>query len=155
MALDSIGSLVVAVFELKAVQAVTKAINANLPKDGPLGTIRPSSAQLNPRPRKYYDQTPQPHVMPRPVMHPTPRMHTAGDYYDRSTVGNGAPSAASEASGPWSLGEGCACKKSESPLVAPWKHLPPVAEGRVDLVVNLVRPKVDIISKGSLLDLYV
>ncbi|MGC4031070.1 MAG: hypothetical protein QM754_04900 [Tepidisphaeraceae bacterium] len=44
MSLDSIGSLIVAVFELKAVQAVTKAINANLPKDGPLGTIRPSSA---------------------------------------------------------------------------------------------------------------
>ncbi|MGC4031071.1 MAG: hypothetical protein QM754_04905 [Tepidisphaeraceae bacterium] len=111
---------------------------------------------MNPRPRKYYDQTPQPRIMPRPVMHPTPRMHVDGDYYDRSGSGTiGAPSAASEASGAWSMGDRCEGGKSVSPLVAPWKQLPPVAEGRVDLKVNLVRPKVDVISKGSLLDLYV
>lgn len=159
MPFDDLASLIVALSDLKVVQSITKAINANLPKDGPLGTIRPSSAQLNPRPKLYYSQAREPRIEPRKVEHPLANRAPIADYYDRTHRDHPVPA------GPLAAAErnlaydgSCECsvrKSSEGPFEAPWKHLPPVQTPQTIIRVNLVRQKVDLINKGTLLDLFV
>ena len=153
MSLNGFAGLITAVFELKAVQAVTRAINANLPKDGPLGTIRPSSAQLQPRPRQYYSQTPEARIEPRQVVQPTPTFAVARDYYDPCCRDVPVPTKASEPSEPWTM-EGPSRRTGTGPVDPPWKHLPPPVTCAAELKVNLIRPQVDLITKGMLLDVF-
>ena len=155
MPIDSVVGLLVAISDLKAVRAVTRAINANLPKDGPLGTIRPSSAQLYARPRQYYTPTPQPYVLPRPVVEPTPLRAPGADYYDPTQRDRPVPPAVVpfvETIDPGSCDH--SRRYSAGPFDAPWKHLPPVDRIETRMEVNPVRPKVELITKGTLLDLY-
>jgi hypothetical protein len=176
--LESAVSLIVAISELKLVRSITGAINANLPKDGPLGTIRPSAAQLYARPRQYYTPTPQQRgngasyqakaagadgAVRRPDCYdPSPAARAAdhlppatacppadpgccGDraaYYPASGFWNGKPG------GPWT-----------GPWVPPWRVLPPVEDGVVREHVHGLRvqpppPPVDLVRKGSLLDVF-
>lgn len=154
MSIQSAVGLIVAISELKAVRAVTNAINANLPKDGPLGTIRPSSAQLHARPRPYYTPTPGTQVEPRLVIHPTANRAPTADYYDpacrdRPVCGTYSVTASID---PGSCE--ATRRSSAGPFDAPWKHLPPVQSTEALLEVNLVRPVVEVITKGTLLDLF-
>lgn len=155
--LDSLAGLIVATMELQAVRAVTQAINANLPKDGPLGTIRPSSAQLTARPKLHYNQTPEARIVQRPVVHPTPNFATGPTGYDSkgNACGYAAESktlAVSTACDAWTMDE--PRKLSAHVFDAPWKHLPPISHPEVQVKVNLVRPQVELITKGMLLDLF-
>ena len=154
--LESAVSLIVAVSELAAVRAVTGAINANLPKDGPLGTIRPTSAELRPRPGRAYTQTPSTRVDPRPVLREAGVGGPVYDYYDRFGCrcrcdGNElAPAASSDA---WVM-EGPTRSGKLGPFDAPWRHLPPVDNAQTVVKLNVIRPRVDVVRKGMLIDLF-
>lgn len=157
--IDSAVSLLLAVTDLAAVRAVTKAINANLPKNGPLGTSRPTYAQLTPRPQPHYTPTLQPRPAPRAVVHPTPNFGIGFGIglttYNRSGYANPCceKSASSETFVAWTM-EQPRQTLSAGPFDAPWKHLPPVCHPESQMKVNLVRPRVDLITKGMLLDLF-
>lgn len=155
--LESAVSLIVAVTELAAVRAVTSAINANLPKDGPLGTIRPSSAELRPRPGRTYTYTPTPRFEPRPVVREAGTERPTFDYYDRfgcrcygCDVRDVSPAASVDA---WDMGGPTRSGRS-GPFDAPWRHLPPVDNAQTAVKVNVIRPKVDVVRKGMLIDLF-
>ena len=155
--LDSAVSLIVAVSELAAVRAVTSAINANLPKDGPLGTIRPSSAQLYHRPGRSFEYTQTPRFEPRPVLRESPAVGASYAAYDRfgcrcpcGDVKDLAPAASVDA---WVM-EGPTRSGRSGPFDAPWRHLPPVDNAGTAVKVNLIRPKVDVVRKGMLIDLF-
>ena len=153
--IDSAVSLLLAVTDLAAVRAVTKAINANLPKNGPLGTSRPTYAQLTPRPRPHYTPTLQPRPAPREVVHPTPNFGIGLTTYNRSGYANPCCEklASSQPVDAWQMEEPRQTL-SAGPFDAPWKHLPPVSHPESQMKVNLVRPQVDLITKGMLLDLF-
>lgn len=152
--IESAVSLLVAVTDLAAVRAVTKAINANLPRNGPLGTSRPTFAQLAPRPRPMYTPVLTPRAVPREVVQPTPNFATSFSTYDRfGRVTNSPSPAPSTPSEPWTM-EQPRPTLSAGPFDAPWKHLPAVSHPEVQQKVILVRPRVDLINKGMLLDLF-
>ena len=155
MGLEAVAGLVVAVFELKAVRAVTRAFNANLPKDGPLGTIRPSSAQLYARPRRYYSPTAlvRPSRVDRPVLPLSATTDRRKDDYD-SCYRDRPVSACRDANDARVI-DGPTRPATTSVIEPPWKHLPPVRECRTVVKVQRVRPKVEIVTKGTLLDVFV
>ena len=154
--LESAVSLIVAVTELAAVRAVTNAINANLPKDGPLGTIRPPDSQFDPRPGRSFTYTPPTYVEPRPVFQPAPSYGSRFDYYDRfgcgcqCDVSDLAPAASVDA---WTM-EGPTRSGRSGPFDPPWRHLPPVDNAGTVVKLNVIRPKVDVVRKGMLIDLF-
>jgi len=141
-----------AAFDLAAVRAVTGAINANLPKTGPLGTIpvsaNPAIAQPGSGARAGLQQT----YEPRQRFHPTP-------VYEARPVCHLSPTY--ESSPPRcqppliDVVEVPVVKVSTNPLRPFWETLPPVPPEQPAPVPKVIVQKVDVISKGTLLDLFV
>lgn len=147
---DALPSLIIAASDLKVVSLLRDAINAGLPKTGPLGTIPPGANPHTPRARpKFTDEpkdqyvgaapvlTPSVRIEPRLVIRPEPRI----EHLPAPLV---IPLEA-EAS----------ATKSSNPIEPPWKTLPWPAEPAVVIEPKVIRPMVDLIHKGTLLDLFV
>lgn len=106
---------------------------------GPAATYEPRphvhpEPVIEPRPHLH----PQLRIEPRPVLHPTPRVNTTLPI---------------EQGGPVECIEVC---KARSPIEPPWKVLPwPVEGPRVTVKVKRIRPRTDIITKGSLIDCFI
>lgn len=148
---DALPSLIVAASGLKVVQLLRDAINAGLPKTGPLGTIPPGANPHTPRPhpkfsnapvRDGYDGAvrvihPTPRIEPREVIHPTPRVEDL-------PLPPVTP-----------VGDEASTTKSTNPIQPPWKMLPWPEQPEVVIQTKVIRPMVDLIHKGTLLDLFV
>ena len=148
---DALSSLIIAASDLKVVSLVTGAINANLPKTGPLGTIRPADNPFTPRPHPKFDDSPQgnaaieprrvihptPRIEPRTVIHPAPRIERIPDQY--VSCMEPVPSES----------------KSTNPIQPPWKTIPWPKIDEVTVVTKVFPQITDLIHKGTLLDLFV
>jgi hypothetical protein len=148
---DVTASLAIAISDLKVVSLLRDAINSGLPKTGPLGTIPPGANPATPRPRQKFggganfDHSasasarpavhPSPRFEPRPVVHPSPRV------VDVPPVCVAPPPA----------------EVPDRPCAIPpvWKTLPPVEHAPAGAAPKVYVQKVDVISKGTLLDLFV
>ncbi len=148
MSLDSTINLLVAVSDLKLVQSITSAINANLPKTGPLGTIPAGARFASPGAQVKQVSHPQPRIEPRDVFHPTPRIEPRTVYHPQSRVEVQSPPCVSPP-------VVYVVKKSTNPIKPIWAELPPVQGNPVVIEPKVIRPKVDLIHKGMLLDLFV
>lgn len=148
---DALPSLIVALADLSAVRAVTGAINANLPKTGPLGTI-PSSASLgDPQPRPHLNDDPQPHIEPRQVFHPQPRFDPRFVIHPQPRIEEIPPQYVGT-DAPASIDQ----KHSSNPILPPWREPITLPAPEVVVIETKVFPQmVDLIHKGTLLDLFV
>lgn len=149
--LDALPSLIIATAELSVVRAITGAINANLPKTGPLGTIPQAANPHIPRPHPKFDTDPQPQPETHPV-HQTP----APCFEPRLTI---HPLSRIEPSLTQSVinsdSEASVSKEQHNPIQPPWKVLPWPQEDRIIIEPKVYPQTVDLIHKGTLLDLFV
>ncbi|MBC7784439.1 MAG: hypothetical protein H7144_11425 [Burkholderiales bacterium] len=143
-------SLIVASLDLQMIKSIRGAINANLPKTGPLGTIPADANPATPRPHvKFQSDTgasptiaprqvihPTPHFEPRPVIHPEPRVVDAPQHCAISP-------------------EQSASLAKSNPIKPPWRVIPPVIPDVVIIQTKVMQQKVDVIHKGTLLDLFI
>lgn len=149
--LDALPSLIIATAELSVVRAITSAINANLPKTGPLGTIPPSANPHTPRPHPKFDDnpraqpgtgrvhmTPGPRFDPRVTIHPNPRIEVVSP---PSVINPDTQASVST--------------EQHNPIQPPWKVLPWPQEDRIIVEPKVYSQTVDLIHKGTLLDLFV
>jgi hypothetical protein len=146
---DALPSLIIAGAELSVVSLLRGAINANLPKTGPLGTIPPNANPATPQPQpklafrpadKFEPRHvvhPEPRFEPRPVIHPTPRTESVPPQYVTAIDGPKMEST------------------SDNPIQPPWRKIPWTDEPQLAVEVNVVKQSVDLIHKGTLLDLFV
>ncbi|MGN6505981.1 MAG: hypothetical protein ACTHM6_10510 [Tepidisphaeraceae bacterium] len=151
MTLGDAASLIVAFSDLMAVEAVTKAINANLPHTGPLGTI-PQGYGPGTRPVLVNHAHDNPQITPRLRAHPAPRIEA------RQTV-TPAPRRGNDTYEPAPATAPCDCvcepaPRHASPIPPIWKNLPPVAKDAVIIRPKVIVQKVDVITKGTLIDLF-
>jgi hypothetical protein len=148
---SALPSLIIATAELSVVRAITGAINANLPKTGPLGTIPPAANPHTPRPHPKFDAEPEPQIIAQPVYHvPTPR-------FDPRFVIHPAPKV-EEVPSQYVTGPvpEASTAKSSNPIQPPWRTPLPWPEEERILIEPKVYPQVvDLIHKGTLLDLFV
>jgi len=142
MGLEGVAQLLVAGFELQAVRSIRDAVRANLLAaggvEGPLGTITnrvPTAASAEPTPRiePRLVHRPDPRFEPREVIQPQP---------DRVIPDQFAPI---EPERPTRL---------ISPLLPPWKQLPPPAPTPEYIQVKFDPPKADA-NTGTMLDLFI
>jgi hypothetical protein len=137
----NIGSLAIAVAELKMVQSVIAAIDAVAPGLGGPGKVERGVDRFEPRrvlhptprflPRTVLHPTPR--FLPRPVLHPAPRVEDKG-----SPIVETPPVAHSS----W-------------PFPPTWKVLPPVHSHSSQQNLKIAAPRIDIRSKGTLVDLFI
>ena len=147
--LGDLASLIIAYSDLKVVQSITHAINANLPKTGPLGTIPADTRRLDPRPR--LKSTPTPEYRPRQVLHPETTVIASRRTLhpvDRYEPTRDQPVISQP-------GVVEAHNKTKSPFLPPWATLPPVQPVKTVRVVKVVHEKVDLQSRGTVLDIFV
>lgn len=143
-------SLIIATAELSVVRAITGAINANLPKTGPLGTIPASANPHTPRPHPKFDADPEPKLVAKPVHHvPSPRFDPRFVIHPAPKIEETPPQYVTcpptEAS----------TAKSSNPIQPPWKVLPWPKQEVVVIEPKVFQQTVDLIHKGTLLDLFV
>lgn len=150
MKFGDIAALALAYSDLAVVTDVIHAINANLPKTGPLGTIPAATRSLDPRPR--LRATPQRHFSARQVLRPDAgevdhrRADVRVDRYEPSCC---EPLPTSQTV----IVE--ANNRTVSPFLPVWATLPPVRHVTAARVVKVVYQKVDLLGRGSLLDVFV
>lgn len=148
MSLDSPISLLVAVSDLKLVHSITSAINANLPKTGPLGTIPVSARFPSPSARPKLTLHPEPRIDRRDVFHPSPRIEPRVVYHPTPRVEPESPPCVP----PPVL---YVTKPSTYPIKPVWAELPPVQGSQAEIRPKVTVQKVDTFHKGTLLDLFV
>ncbi len=146
---DALPSLISAIAGLNVVRAVTGAINANLPKTGPLGTIPAAANPHTPQPHPKFNVDAEPRIEPRPVIHPAPRFDPRFVIHPTPKIEDVPPqyvtSPCVEASH----------SKSSNPIQPPWKTIPWPEHEVVIIEPKVFRQTVDLIHKGTLLDLFV
>lgn len=155
MSLEPSLQLLFALSDLKLVTSVTNAINADLPKSGPLGTI-PEGVQANgslehnnavlTADTRYTHRdtfTPSPAYTARPVVHPQP-------IYDQPQ--HVRPALEAERS---PVDTTYSVPRSRSPIQPPWRVLPWQQPTEVRIEVKVVSIWPDIVNKGSLIDLFI
>jgi hypothetical protein len=147
---DSVSSvnLLLALSDLKLVHSITSAINANLPKTGPLGTIPVSALHGSPQPHAKLRGSDNVRIEPRQVIHPTPRIEPRQVIHPAPRVIEPPPELLDPIEPEW-------VNRSKSPLLPPWKTMPPVQPVVVVIEPKVLRQQVDVIHKGTLLDLFV
>ncbi|HEX8342234.1 MAG TPA: hypothetical protein VF624_15125 [Tepidisphaeraceae bacterium] len=147
---DVTASLAIAITDLKVVSLLRDAINSGLPKTGPLGTIPPGANPATPRPHQKFgggatfDRTapagpvirPSARFEPRAVFHPDPRIVEL-------------PSLLVE---PPPLGD---APRRTCAIPPVWKTLPPVEAPGPCAAAKVFTQKVDLITIGTLLDLFI
>jgi hypothetical protein len=138
--------LLLALSDLAAVRAVTGAINANLPKTGPLGTIPPSANASGPRLKNHLE--PAAEYLPRRHIEPTPTYEARKVYHVTPLTEQALPPFIPPA-------EPIGCSKSIYAIKPVWATLPPVEHERVIIRPKVFVQNVDVISKGTLLDMFV
>jgi len=146
--MSSFGSplVLLALTDLAAVRAVTGAINANLPKTGPLGTIPASANASGPRLKSQIE--PQDVYLPRQHIEPTPTYEPRRVIHVTPTVQEALP--------PYvPLAEPIESKDTIHAIEPVWATLPPVEQEQVVIRPKVFVQKVDLITKGTLLDLFV
>jgi hypothetical protein len=148
---DALPSLIVALADLSAVRAVTGAINANLPKTGPLGTIPASATLGDPQPRPKLSDEPEARLAPQPVFHPEPRFDPRFVVHPQPRIEEIPPQYVGT-DAPASIDQ----KHSSNPILPPWRE-PILLPHPQDVVIEpkVIRQTVDLINKGTLLDLFV
>ena len=145
---------------LTLVRGTTRAINANLPKDGPLGTIRPGSAQLYARQRRYY--TPAGGLRPGGATgggakYQAQAVHGYRDRYDGCPAvccDRPVPPGDGVNDGCWRYTLGRRSCHGRYPFDPVWAHLPPVNDGRTVIKIQVVRQTADLNVRGTALDLF-
>lgn len=129
----------VAAVDLKLVSSLIKALDARAPDLG-VDKVHPAD-RYDPRPVIH----PTPRYLPRRVLHPTAR------YLPRPVLHPQVkfkPAPAPESPGskfnptPW-------------PFPPVWKTLPPVRPHAEAQVLKIAAPKIDILNKGTLVDLFI
>lgn len=140
--------LLLAVSDLKLVTSITDAINANLPKTGPLGTIPASAQYASPSAEPKLKLHPDPKIERRDVFHPTPRIEPRVVYHPTPRIEAEAPPCATPP-------VVYVVKKSTNPIKPVWAELPPVQGSEVRIEPKVTVQKVDTFHKGTLLDLFV
>jgi hypothetical protein len=135
--------------DLRLVQSITGAINAGMPKNGPLGTIPPGANPFSPQPRIKADNevagsvkaqpglNAAPDIAPRRTLHPDPRIADLPPQY-------AAPPTAYVYE-----------KPNCSFIEPPWKTLPWPQTEVVVVCPKVVRQVVDYRHKGMILDVFV
>lgn len=134
-------SLLIAAVDLKMTQTLIKALDARapgLPSGG--GMVTPAARYeprqvLNPTPR-YLPRTvlhPTPRFLPRPVLHPTPRQAHPMLPPCQELKSNPTP---------W-------------PFPPTWKLLPPPHPHSPVQILKINPPRIDILNKGTLVDLFI
>jgi hypothetical protein len=147
--LGEMASLIIAYSDLKVVESITHAINANLPKTGPLGTIPASTRPLDPRPR--LKSTPTKEYRLRQVLRPETTI--IASRHVQHPVDRFEPSHEQPVVTQPGVVE--AHNKAKSPFLPPWATLPPVRPVKTEQVVKVVHQKVDLQSRGTVLDIFV
>jgi hypothetical protein len=148
---DTAAALAVAVSDLKVVRLLRDAINSGLPKTGPLGTIPPGANPHTPRPRPKFGGSAQlnRNLQPRPTLRPQPRIEPRPTIHPQPRVVDPPPVCLPEPS----------CEdgslKLRCPIRPVWETLPPVPVPSDYPAVKVFPQKVDVIHKGTLLDLFV
>lgn len=149
--LDALPSLIIAAAELSVVRAITGAINANLPKTGPLGTIPPAANPHIPRPHPKVDNEPQARPgTPSVVVTPSPRFDPRLTVHPLSRIEQGST--------PSVIGPDIQTSISHEKyrwIQPPWKVLPWPQEDPIIIEPKVYPQKVDLFHKGTLLDLFV
>lgn len=149
MTFSDVASLALAYSDLKVVQDVVNAINANLPKTGPLGTIPAATRSLDPRPR----------------LRATPEEQFNARFKNTSSNDVDAVRERQREVDRYEPSKHCdplpqtivlePYKRSKSPIQPIWATLPPVPHVTTDRVVKVVHQKVDLLARGTMLDLFV
>jgi hypothetical protein len=145
---DVLSSLIIASSELKVVSLLRDAINAGLPKTGPLGTIPPGANPHTPRPHLKFSNDPQPRVGAPTVLRPQDRFEPRTVIHPEPTIESLPPQYAT-------CPEAGASKPSTNPIQPPWKTLPWPRQDVAVIEPKVIRQTVDLIHKGTLLDLFV
>lgn len=148
MGLEGTASLAIAVLDLKLVQGLRDAINAGMPKTGPLGTIPPGANPFNPRPRLKANNAPLAQVSPQAKLRPSPVIEPRQVIHPQPRVEHLPPECAP-------LPTAYVYEKPRCHVIEPpWRTLPFPHEEVVIIRPQVVQQRVDLIHKGMLLDLF-
>ena len=135
--------------DLRLVQSITSAINAGLPKTGPLGTIPPGANPFTPRPRMKADNEISGVVSPQPGLNAAPAIAARQTTHPNPRVADLPPQYAAPPTA--YVYEKPTCSFIEPP----WKTLPWPQPEVVVVCPKVVRQVVDYRHKGMILDVFV